>query len=93
MKSYWTVREWRTMFLANDNEFPNTQQGKYRRSNVLWQNEDLNRKAQQYVRENANVKGRPNMTATSFCRWVNLELFPSQVLDLGYPRRISVETA
>ena len=93
MKSDRTVREWRTMFLANDNEFPDTQQGKYRRSGVLWQNEDLNRKARQYVRENANVKGRPNMTATSFCRWVNLELFPSQVLDPGYPRRISVETA
>lgn len=32
------------------------------------------------------------MTATSLTTWVNTELLPSQVLELGFPRNISVET-
>ena len=37
---------------------------------VLWYNEDL-KKATDYVRSNAMVKGTPNMTAIEFCKWVN----------------------
>ncbi len=33
------------------------------RSAVLWESEKLNLKASKFVRENLNVKGRPNMTA------------------------------
>ena len=47
----------------------------------------------QYVRENTNVKGRPNLTKHTFCRWVNEELLPNAVLEPGFPRHVSVETA
>ena len=37
--------------------------------------------------------GRPNLTAGAFCQWLNNELLPNTVLDPGYPRSVSVETA
>ena len=49
--------------------------------------------ATRYIRENTVVKGRPNLTAGSFCQWVNECLLTTQTLEPGYPRRISVETA
>ena len=88
-----TVREWRVTFNANGGTFPDTLQGKYQREGVLWQNEDLNKIATKYVRENTVVKGRPNLTAGSFCQWVNDCLLTTRVLEPGYPRHISVETA
>ena len=91
-KSDRTVREWRSTFIGNKGEFPDTLQGKYQREGVLWQNEELNKLATKYVRENTSVKGRPNMTAVSFCKWVNETLLPNQVLTPGLPRHISVET-
>ena len=91
-KSDCTVREWRSIFIANKGEFPDTLQGKYQQEGVLWQNEELNKLATKYVRENTSVKGRPNMTAVSFCKWVNETLLPNQVLTPGLPRHISVET-
>ena len=33
------------------------------------------------------------MTSLSFCKWVNEELLPNQVLEPGYPRKIELETA
>ena len=45
-----------------------------------------------YIRQNVVVKGRPNMTAVSFTRWVNDHLLPSSILEPGYPRHIGVET-
>ncbi len=69
--------------------FPDTLQGKYQRDGVLWHNEELNKIATKYVRENTVVKGRPNMTAASFCHWVNGHLLATQVLELGYPRKVS----
>ena len=92
-KSDRTVREWRGTFLCNDGSFPGSLQGKYQRTGVLEQNEELNKHARKYVRENANVKGRPNMTTASFCQWVNNELLPNSVLEPGFPRKISVDTA
>ena len=62
--------EWRAIFAENDYDFPDTQQDKYQGSGSLWQNDELNCKVRKYVRENASVKGRPNMTAISFCCWV-----------------------
>lgn len=38
------------------------------------------------------VKGRPNMTAVSFTRWVNDHLLPSSILEPGFPRHIGLET-
>ena len=89
-KSDRTIRAWRTSYLADNGSFPDTLQGKYQRSGVLWQNEELNRKA---VRENASVKGKPNMNLRSFTSWVNECLLPFQSLEPGYPRQVSIETA
>ena len=88
-----TVHEWRATFCCNNNSFPDTLQGKYERRGVLWHNEKLNEHARKYVRENSNVKGKPNMTSVSFCRWVNDELLPNVALEPGFPRKISLETA
>ena len=69
------VRGWRATFLSNGNTFPDWQQGKYHRAGVLRKDEELNRNARAYVTENANPKGRPNMTALSFCAWVNDDFY------------------
>ena len=66
-----TVRRWRSGLIDNNGVLPESQQGHYQRSGVLWQNEELNKKAVEYVRENAAVKGRPNLTTVDFCKWVN----------------------
>lgn len=92
-KSGRTIREWWTQFRANDDVFPDTLQGKYSRPGVLCQNEELDKHAVKYVRQNLAPKGKPNLTATSFCTWVNNSLLPSQVLDPTLPRRISIESA
>ena len=60
---------------------------------MLWKDEELNRNARAYATENANPKGRPNMTALSFCAWVNDDLLPNHTLPPGFPRRISIPTA
>ena len=78
-----TVWEWRSKFLENKGCFPESLQGKYQRQGVLWQSEELNTKARKYVRENTVVKGRPNLTAGSFCRWVNEDLLPNVSLAPG----------
>ena len=46
-----------------------------------------------WVRENAYRKGEANMTATSFCQWVNNDLLPSYHLPPNLSRTISVRTA
>jgi len=88
-----TVREWKYDFFKNGGDFPDSKQGKYQREGILWQNEELNEAASDFVRNNAVVKGRPNMTSISFCHWVNEVLLPNSVLEPGYPRCISVQTA
>ena len=35
-----------------------------------------------HVRANANVKGRPNMKASDFQKWVNTELIPNHMPEL-----------
>ena len=92
-RSHCTVRERRTIFNRNKGSFPDTLQGKYQQEGVLWKNEELNRIATNYIRENNVSKGRPNLTASSFCQWVNDCLLPTHVLEPGYPRRVSVVTA
>ena len=92
-KSDRTVRQWRTDLIANDGVLPETKQGKYHRTGVLWYNEELNQKVAEYVRMNQSVKGTPNMTAIDFGKWVNKSLLPNSTLEPGYPRKVSVETA
>ena len=87
-----TVREWRKQFME-EGEVPESKQGEYQRSGVLWSNEDLNRKATKYIRENASVKGQPNLTVGKFCQWVNDDLLPNETLEPGFPRKVAIETA
>ena len=63
------------------------------RDNTLMSNEELCEKARVYVRANAAPRGRPNLTSSAFCQWVNNGLLPNSVLEPGYPRRVFVETA
>ena len=88
-----TVREWRTQFFENSGEIPESTHGKYQRSDVLWTSEDLNKKATTFIRENANIKGQPNLTIHKSCEWVNDDLLPNETLEPGFPRKIAVETA
>ena len=58
----------------------------------MWSNEELDEKATRYIRENANIKGRPNLTVGKFCQWVNEDLL-NTALEPGFPRQIALETA
>lgn len=87
-KSDRTVRRWRSGVIDNDGILPESRQGRYQRSGVLWKNEELNKKAVEYVRENAAVKGRPNLTTVDFCKWVNDCFLPNCTLEPGFPRKI-----
>ena len=80
-----TVCRWRTDLVTNGGSFTESSQGHHQRSGVLWSNEDLNRKASEYVRANAAVKGRPNLTSIEFCKWVNKSLLPNTTLEPGFP--------
>ncbi len=87
-----SVRAWKTKFLETG-ELPDCKQGKYQRSGVLWSDESFNKKVTKYVRNNNNVKGKPNLTIYSFCTWINDDFLPNETLQPGFPRRISTETA
>ena len=71
------------MFVANKGSFPDTLQGRYQRTSVIWHNEELNEIATRYVRE--NLKGKANLNLQSFTAWVNTVLLPNRALDPGYP--------
>ena len=87
-----TVRKYRDEFYLNKGELEETKRGKYARF-CIYHDEEINRKAAAWVRENAFQKGAPNMTAYSFCEWVNNNLLPASHLPPQYPRLISVSTA
>ena len=59
----------------------------------MWNNESFNKKAARYIRTNATVKGKPNLTADTFCQWANEELLPNETLEPGFSRKIGAETA
>ena len=92
-KHHKTVQKWRIDFLNNQGQLPEYLRGCYHRRNAIAQNEELSEVATQHVRENAFKKGAPNMTARSFCTWVNDELLPSSNLEPGAPRKIGVEVS
>ena len=66
--------------------------GKYKRD-CLFSNEDIKLEAAMWVRENSYKKGAANMTAASFCSWVNDTLLLQHNLPANLPRRISLRTA
>ena len=88
-----TIHDWESRFVANGFILPDSKQGQYQRSGVLWKDEELNRKATEHIRSNNVVKGRPNLTVAGFCEWINEELLPNATLGPGFPRRVSIETA
>ena len=45
VKSERTMRRWRSGFIDNDGVLPESQHGRYQRSGLLWQNEELNKNA------------------------------------------------
>ena len=67
-KSDRTVIRWRSALINNNGVLSESEQGRYQRSGVLWENEELNKKAVEYVRDNVSVKGRPNLTTVTFCK-------------------------
>ena len=71
---------------------PDSEQGHYQRQGLLWYDEELCEATRDYVRANAVVKGRPNLTSISFTHWVNDHLLPNSVLGPGFPRHIGLET-
>ena len=52
----------------------------------------VSQKAAQHICDKASVKGASNLTCLSFCEWVNKQLLPNEVLEPGFPQRLSVET-
>ena len=87
-----TVRRHRNDFFGNEGKLTLSRQGKYER-HCVYHDEDLNRKAREWVRENAFKKGEPNMNAAGFCEFVNNKLLPSSYLPPYFPRLISLRTA
>ncbi len=79
--------------MENNCEVPDSKQGQYQQTGVLWKDEELNKNALEYIRANNVVKGRPNMTRAGYCEWINENLLPNTTLEPEFPRRVSVETA
>lgn len=73
-----TVRLYRKEFFENNEQFKETKQGKYRRDYLL-KNENLRLEAAMWAREHACMKGDANMTAKSFCKWVNEDLLTREM--------------
>ena len=79
-----TVRDLRKQFWDNEGMLDERRQGKYDQM-MVYKDEELNKKAAEWVRENAFKKGEPNMTAPSFCVWLNERLLPSSHLPPYFP--------
>ena len=88
-----TVRKWRSGRINNDGVLLESQQEHYQRSGVLWRNEELNKKVVEYIRQNAAVKGRLNLTTVDFCKWVNECFLPNCTIEPGFPCKVGLETA
>ena len=87
-----TVRKYTKELFDNRGKFPETRRGKHER-HCLHNDENIRLEASMWVRENSCKKGDANMTAQSFCQWVNDCLLPSHDLPPAYPRSISLRTA
>ena len=87
-----TIRSFRLDFLSHKGHSSDSSRGKYERF-CLFNDEGIRLEASMWVRQNAHKKGAANMTAASFCEWVNNELLPSSTLPPFFPRTITVRTA
>ena len=79
-----TVRDLRKQYWDNEGMLDERRQGKYDRM-MVYKDEQLNKKAVERERENDFKKGEPNMTAQSFCVWLNEHLLPSSHLPPYFP--------
>ena len=87
-----TIRKYRNDFFSNQGSLTPHRQGKYER-HCVYHDEHLNHKAAEWVRANAFSKGQPNMTAQTFCDWVNSHLLVSSHLPPFFPREVSLRTS
>ena len=85
-----TIRGYKKEFFENKGSFKESRQGKHKRDCLL---QNLRLEASMWVRANTYKKGAANMTASSFCYWVNNDLLPSHNLPPNLPRKISVRSA
>ena len=87
------MRRWRKQFLADSSKFTVDGRGKQPGGKAIDEEEycDL---ALECVRANSYVKGEPNMTAATFCNWLNNTLLP-QVAEHypNTPSSVSQRTA
>ena len=87
------VREWKKVFFENNGVIPESEQGRYQRSGIVWSNDKLNKKATVYIHKNASVKRQLNLTTGKFCQWVNDDLLMRTTLEPEFPRKIGIETS
>ena len=93
-KSEQTVQRWRSGLIDNDGFLLESKQGCYQRSGVLWQNEELNKRGIDYVRENAVIKECLNFpTVDFFSKWVNECFLPNCTLEPGFLCKVGFKTA
>ena len=60
--------------------------------NSLVKRRPQQKKSRKYIRENADVRRRPNLMIRQFCNWINEDLLSNETLEPGFPRKISPET-
>ena len=88
-----TVRRWRYDWLENQGSFSESNKGKYSRY-VVVNDEEYRDKILKWIRENASVKGKPNLTAATFCTWLKSDLLPFvKQHHPDAPTEVSVATA
>ena len=88
-----TVRRWRYDWITNKGTFSESNKGKYKRYVVI-EDEEYCDKALKWIRDNASAKGKPNMTAATFCTWLNHDLLPLvRAHHPDAPVHVSVPTA
>ena len=87
-----TMRTWRRDFYNNNSSFSESKQGRHSRPFVL-DDENCRHRAAEWVRRNATVKGKPNLTAAKFSSWVNTDLLPSSELPPECPQTTTERTA
>jgi len=82
-----TISTWRKNYYANMGKFSDSKQGRHSRPYIL-DDEKLRHAAATWVRSNTSKKREANMTAVTFCEWVNTELLPNASVPPGYPSNI-----
>eukprot|EP00733_Pompholyxophrys_punicea_P000710 Pompholyxophrys_punicea_v1_NODE_243_length_2578_cov_4.304003.p1 type:complete len:731 gc:universal NODE_243_length_2578_cov_4.304003:2318-126(-) len=75
-----TIRSWRDDYLE-DGALNESSQGKFVKVPWMLEDEDLQFKARNWIRENANRTGEPNMTSADFAHYLNEDLLKEVVAN------------